>query len=430
MANLGIHRDPSQTHNHLSSTITPLALLLLLSTQGALAQDGVATSPDLKVSRAAIARYWTPERMRNAIPSSFPKASLALIRGKDTPTAKEETVDAVPSFAPGWAPDSGNPQPASEALLELVPQSAMHSGLSRAFTAKTTPLFTAPTTPTDYKNYAPFNRWTWDGDYRTFPVSTIGKLFFSQNGLNYVCSASVIHKSTLATAGHCVHAGGGGAAGWSTNIIFCPGYNADGPDPVYGCWAGRSLATSSQWLNSRNVDRDYGCIVTETTGTTQADSIGNVTGWLGRAVNLPSKQSIFAWGYPAGAPFSGNRIIAVVSTEWYQLNMNTSEAQLSKYIGSDMTGGASGGPWWINMVNHDAALEIADTDGSSITDPEQGLGGAPLLNGVNSHKRCAGNCTSGLFKEEMGSPQFRNTAADTGESEDVFTACFAKGGAQ
>src|SRR5262245_18817289 len=43
--------------------------------------------------------------------------------------------------------------------------------------------------------------------------STAGKLFFTDNGLNYVCSASTInnnYKNLIITAGHCVHSGAGG----------------------------------------------------------------------------------------------------------------------------------------------------------------------------------------------------------------------------
>lgn len=54
----------------------------------------------------------------------------------------------------------------------------------------------------------------------------------------------------------------------------------------------------------------------------------------------------------------------------------------------------------------------------------------PFLNGINSHSRCAlSGCPPGsIFLSETGSPQFRNTASDDDESEDVFKACFDHGG--
>jgi hypothetical protein len=130
---------------------------------------------------------------------------------------------------------------------------------------------------------------------------------------------------------------------------------------------------------------------------------------------------MFSLGYPQGAPFAGNRLIVTASTEWYQLNRNASEPQLSKYIGNDMTGGSSGGPWWFNLRG---GVEIAAVDASNETDPGQG-GSAPYINGVNSHKRCTqAGCPAGsIFVDEMGSPQFRSTAGDNNESEDVFAVC-------
>ena len=67
-----------------------------------------------------------------------------------------------------------------------------------------------------------FQRWTHFGNYFTYPISTVGKLFFNQNGGSYVCSATVINRNTILTAGHCVHAGNNLQSGFSSNIVFCP----------------------------------------------------------------------------------------------------------------------------------------------------------------------------------------------------------------
>jgi V8-like Glu-specific endopeptidase len=410
-----------------------VAVTLTLAAGGVFAQPGPVSNLTDGVTIQALAEsqaitdYWTPERMKNAIPKE-PPARPVTESGGGVQSSMEAVFswDAVPGFAPGWKPGK-KPQPDANAASEITSEDALAGVLQGYAQPQTSPPFSPPASPTDFGNYAPFQRWTWDGNYLQYPVSTVGKLFFTQNGKNFVCSASVINKSTLATAGHCVHAGNNLNSGWSTNVLFCPSYNTGGINPSRGCWAAVTQFTSFQWFNASNFDRDYGCIVTQTTGTVVADRVGNVTGWLGRAWNWPSRQATLAWGYPAGAPFTGNRIITTASTEWYQLNMNTSETQLSKYIGNDMTGGSSGGPWWLNMAHR--SVEIADTDGSNLTDPFQGSL-FPLINGVNSHKRCnAAGCPAGsLFTQEMGSPQFRKTTGDINESEDVFTACFNNGG--
>ena len=274
---------------------------------------------------------------------------------------------AAPGYAPGWRPGAAA-QPNADARVEIALDDKQYQQLLAGVLPQTAPPFVPPGAPADFGNYAPFQRFTWQQANNTvYPISTVGKLFFTQSGLNFVCSASVIQRSTLATAGHCVHDGSNNRAGWSTNVLFCPSFNPAGSPR--GCWPGIVQSTSFQWFTANNIDRDIGCIVTSTVGTTLATSVGNVTGWLGRAWNWPSRQATFAWGYPQGPPFAGNRLITATSTEWYQLDLDPADPQLSKYIGNDMTGGSSGGPWWINHTHSN--VEIADTDASALTDPRR-----------------------------------------------------------
>ena len=76
-----------------------------------------------------------------------------------------------PEFVEGGAPSGGGRveriQGASTASLLSVPQ---------------------PEATGTYPS--PFTQWEYNAMYRNYPVSTIGKLFFTQNGGNYVCSAA------------------------------------------------------------------------------------------------------------------------------------------------------------------------------------------------------------------------------------------------
>jgi hypothetical protein len=56
------------------------------------------------------------------------------------------------------------------------------------------------------------------GHYLAFPRDLHGKLFFSLGASNFVCSATVVFRSTIATAGHCVS---NGAGLFATNVLFC-----------------------------------------------------------------------------------------------------------------------------------------------------------------------------------------------------------------
>jgi hypothetical protein len=423
---------------------------LLLFMGSAQAQDpSTITLKDSSGFQAAadVQSYWTEERMANAIPMPVPNAAMPQGADSESSLMAERSLVEVgePLFAPGWSPNSGQPQPdpaisyTFDELADLADTAPMHGP--------------APSNPR-YGPYAPFQRWTWYGSYITQDTQTLGKLFFSIGGQDYVCTASVIGEGTIATAAHCLKSDlddDGSAETWHTNWQFCPSYYRAGgsgaPYPTRGCWSWTAAKVSSNWASQSAVDRDYACIITAPTGTVVNSKVGNVTGWAGRAFNLPSSQLVFSWGYPVGPtwpavpglggegprPFPGYHIIAAASTEWYEVDMTAGDGQVSKYMGNDMTGGSSGGPWWIGVGHR--VYEYTDTDGRTATDPP-GCGtldspcvpGGPYINGLNSHKRCLNHCwrpssTSGIYYQEMGSPEFRATSSDTDEAEDIFAWC-------
>lgn len=387
----------------------------------------------------AVYAYWTPERMANAKPVPMPEAVIDEKLAATALTPSEALGN--PGFAPGWDPNSGLKPPDPLARIEITPGDPQfdwywreHEASLRA--AAPDAFGSPPSNPVDYPGYGKFARWTWYGNYLTWPTSTIGKLFFTKPGVgNYVCSATVIGRSTLATAGHCVSSLIGGTPTWHTNFLFCPSYykagGSGGAHPSRGCWSWTTATTSSQWYSNENFDRDYACIVTATTGTVVSNKIGNVTGWVGRAWNWGGTDATLAWGYPAASPFPGYHIITVAANEWYSVNMSTAGESTvdlwSKYIGSDMTGGSSGGPWWLGTRHQNSANNYADTDGVGYT----GWVGGPWINGVNSHKRCKVACgtppsaASGTYWQEMGSPPFTSNSSDNADSEDVFGVCLS-----
>ncbi len=180
-----------------------------------------------------------------------------------------------------------------------------------------------------------------------------------------------------------------------------------------GCWSGVSATTSVAWFSGGDFDYDYACIVTAVTGTVRGAKVGNVTGTAGRAWNFTSFQPTLQFGYPSGSPFDGAVIQQVATTEWYERD-TTAGGQVSKYVGSDLTPGSSGGGWFLSWRHPNT--EFADTDANPATDPS-GAQNGPFLNGVTSHRRTA-------YTQEMASPQFLSTAAG-GESEDIFLGCLA-----
>ena len=173
--------------------------------------------------------------------------------------------------------------------------------------------------------------------YTSAPTRTNGKVFFTDDGLNYVCSGTAVlsgNSSTVWTAGHCVH---DGASNFHTNWSFVPAY-ADGSRP-YGTWTARNLLTTNGWANSGDFSYDNGAAVVNANG---GQALTDVVGGRDIAFNTARQQSYASHGYPAGPPFNGQRLWVCNSPLVYD---DTSADPPTLGIDCDMTGGSSGGGW-------------------------------------------------------------------------------------
>ncbi|WP_156380349.1 trypsin-like serine peptidase [Arthrobacter sp. Soil762] len=171
------------------------------------------------------------------------------------------------------------------------------------------------------------------------PVAHIGKVFFTLGGANYVCSGNAVsapNKSTVATAGHCLNEGPGAFA---TNFVFVPAYE-NGARP-YGTWTAKALYTTAQWKGSGDISYDTGFAVMSQLG---GKLLTDVVGGSGVAFNEDRGLQYTSYGYPAAKPFSGQRLWSCTGTATNDTN-NT--AFTTQGIPCDMTGGSSGGPWFI-----------------------------------------------------------------------------------
>jgi len=178
-----------------------------------------------------------------------------------------------------------------------------------------------------------------------YPLSTVGKVFFSNaSGQNMVCSGTAVVSSnhnTFDTAGHCLYWNGG----WVRNVIFCPLY-ASGAGP-YGCWAARDLLVPAEWINSRGGDlhRDFGLAIVS---PNNAGNLTDVVGGAGWAYNQPTNSTFNPYGYPAGSPFDGQTrksCPGATGKSWQY------GGGLVISVPCNMTGGSSGGPWFISINN-------------------------------------------------------------------------------
>lgn len=191
---------------------------------------------------------------------------------------------------------------------------------------------------------APFSRFIDNNVYkREFPAKTIGKLYFWQYGVPYVCSAASIGNSAIWTAGHCVHSGDGTESGWSYNAVFIPAYE-NGKKPL-GQYRVINFWVMNEWKNNNDYAHDMGgAVVTLFKKKTLSQRVGA----LGFAWNQPLPKHWFEIGYPAEYPFDGNKQVVCAASYAYS-DPNFTPQTIG--IGCDQTAGTSGGPWLLNYNN-------------------------------------------------------------------------------
>jgi V8-like Glu-specific endopeptidase len=177
----------------------------------------------------------------------------------------------------------------------------------------------------------------------SYPLSTVGKVFLTNAaGQDLSCSGTAVvsnNHSVVDTAGHCLYLNGN----WVQNVIFCPLYENGGTP--YGCWAARDLEVPSDWIDGRPNDyhHDFGMVIVASNN--QGD-LTDVVGGVGWAYNQPINQPFSAYGYPAAYPFDGQTrqsCEGLIGTNW-QHGGGTVVS-----ITCGMTGGSSGGPWFIQI---------------------------------------------------------------------------------
>ncbi|MBO2446826.1 peptidase [Actinomadura barringtoniae] len=177
--------------------------------------------------------------------------------------------------------------------------------------------------------------WTGGGAV----TKTIGRVFFTYQGRTASCSGDALtsaNKSTVITAGHCVKLDGA----WHTNWVFVPGYtNGNAP---YGTWTASKTLSTPQWTASEDINYDVGAaVVNQLNGQRLTDVVGG----QGIGFNQARGQAMYAFGYPAAAPYDGTKLIYCSGTV-------INDFLLSGDIGMNcnMTGGASGGPWFLKFT--------------------------------------------------------------------------------
>ncbi|SAL02151.1 Glutamyl endopeptidase precursor [Caballeronia calidae] len=209
----------------------------------------------------------------------------------------------------------------------------------------------------------------------TYPYRTIGRLTFSAG----YCTASLIRRSVLVTAAHCIQTFGSGNSLFS-NWQFIPGYyGASGATSAqiapYGTWTWGGLVRPSSWANGTDTGsgsaRNNDIAVIAVAKNSSNQFIGDIVGYLNYGWNNYSFVSssktgnlqtaaVTTLGYPA--LLDGGAIMQRTDGPTYTTTVSGA-SQL--WQGSNLTGGASGGPWIVNFRARDAALSGGAVAGSS-----------------------------------------------------------------
>jgi hypothetical protein len=295
------------------------------STRAAAPQTVMHTA---KVNAKAVLAYWTPARLRAA------KSVDVLVAG------------SRPHVLPPTAKVPGKP-------------GHVAGGVARGQGAAITPAIRRAS-PNAFSYPYPYDSFTpAQSLWRTYPYEVNGKLFFSNDGGNYVCSATSVASSSgtsneneIWTAGHCA-ANTNGTHHWDSSAIFIPAYNGNVAnfDP-FGefVWTGAAITTSA-WFNNSDLTEDEAAMIVGTSNTT-GRTLGNSVGWDGFAWNYPVNQQFVAFGYPAASPYNGlNMVEDIGATAGLDGNISGANATRPIVIGNPMTGGSSGGAWNIGWTS-------------------------------------------------------------------------------
>jgi hypothetical protein len=190
--------------------------------------------------------------------------------------------------------------------------------------------------------------WTQGGPV----VQRTGKVLFTMDGGNWVCSASVINDSRtthslVLTAGHCAYDEVNQTH--ATNWIFVPSYDTkptfDCTLNEYGCWTASGLVVDSGYataggFNTQATVHDFAfAIVPAGNRGTQLDALGSYP------ISYPGTASIgtvHSFGYPAAGRYKG-KDLTYCSGPTFTDNLND---DLTWGLACNMTGGSSGGPWF------------------------------------------------------------------------------------
>ncbi len=236
--------------------------------------------------------YWTAERIRGAIPRDF----IRTLDGRFVPAAKPPS--------PGGKPGGGG---------------GTVSGAS----------------------------WT-GGDAI---VKRSGRVLFTMNNVDYICSAAVASDSktthaVVLTAAHCVY--DEVAKKVATNWVYIPSFDTAPTyscgSTTYGCWTALALVVHSGYANAGGFNEQatvhdfaFAVVGAGGHGATQVDALG----FYNLKTTVAKGATMWPFGYPAAGKYKGKDLTYCKGP----IFEDPYNSEKTWGVTCDMTGGSSGGPW-------------------------------------------------------------------------------------
>jgi hypothetical protein len=191
--------------------------------------------------------------------------------------------------------------------------------------------------------------WTQGGPV----VVRTGKVLFTMDGGNWVCSASAVtntraNYSLVLTAGHCAYDEVNEV--FATNWTYVPSFDTAPtftcPQSAHGCWTASGLVVHNGYataggFNTQATVHDFAIAIVGAggkDGLTQLESLGTYP-----MANPPisTGDTVHSFGYPAAGRYKGKDLTYCTGSTFND-NLNSN---LTWGIACNMTGGSSGGPW-------------------------------------------------------------------------------------
>jgi V8-like Glu-specific endopeptidase len=273
-------------------TRSPLALLALLAALALIAIPAMvapvgAAGPSMS-RHDRIVSFWTPARLRSAIPRDFVRSNGAL----------------VPKKKPGGGGGGG-----------VVGASWTKGGA------------------------------ILKGSGKVYFV--MGSSAYVCSGS--VATDSRSGKSLVLTAGHCAY--DEAARAFATNWLFIPEFDSAPTftcaNTTYGCWTADALVVhngfaSAGSFNTQATVHDFAFAVVGAGGKSGSAQLDATVGSFGISYSgTRAGDKLYAFGYPAAGKYHGNDLTYCAGN----IFTDSFNSNLTWGMSCDMTGGSSGGPW-------------------------------------------------------------------------------------